>query len=147
LTLSQLKQFDVGDIESLIGRYSHVEHGIKMDGLAYLRQFYNERSLHKRLAMIKLARKGGAVTPEAYSQLQPFIQSGQLQIRAHCQVCFYFVRLLCLCGMLCQEFLTVDHKVHRHFQFLGESIAVPKWISKLNDIYILIINMSLYQGD
>ncbi|KAK9966677.1 hypothetical protein ABG768_003774 [Culter alburnus] len=82
----QLKQFDVGDIESLIGRYSHVEHGIKMDGLAYLRQFYNERSLHKRLAMIKQARKGGAVTPEAYVQLQPFIQSGQLQIRAHCQV-------------------------------------------------------------
>ncbi|XP_043108227.1 uncharacterized protein zgc:113276 isoform X3 [Puntigrus tetrazona] len=82
----QLKQFDVGDIESLIGRYSHVEHGIKMDGLAYLRQFYNERSLHKRLAMIKQARKGGAVTPEAYAQLQPFIQSGQLLIRAHCQV-------------------------------------------------------------
>ncbi|XP_058646778.1 uncharacterized protein zgc:113276 isoform X3 [Onychostoma macrolepis] len=82
----QLKQFDVGDIESLIGRYSHVEHGIKMDGLAYLRQFYNERSLHKRLVMIKQARKGGAVTPEAYAQLQPFIQSGQLLIRAHCQV-------------------------------------------------------------
>ncbi|XP_073681908.1 uncharacterized protein [Garra rufa] len=82
----QLKQFDVGDIESLIGRYSHVEHGIKMDGLAFLRQFYNERSLHKRLAMIKQARKGGAVTPEAYAQLQPFIQSGQLLIRAYCQV-------------------------------------------------------------
>lgn len=82
----QLKQFDVGDIESLIGRYSHVEHGIKMDGLAYLRQFYNERSLHKRLAMIKQARKGGSVTPEAYAQLQPFIQSGQLRIRPHCQV-------------------------------------------------------------
>uniref|UniRef100_A0A8C2JZL7 Zgc:113276 n=1 Tax=Cyprinus carpio TaxID=7962 RepID=A0A8C2JZL7_CYPCA len=82
----QLKQFDIGDIESLIGRYSHVEHGIKMDGLAYLRQFYNERSLHKRLAMIKQARKGGSVTPEAYAQLQPFIQSGQLLIRAHCQV-------------------------------------------------------------
>ncbi len=58
-----------------------------MDGLAYLRQFYNERSLHKRLAMIKQARKGGAVTPEAYAQLQPFIESGQLLIRAHCQVC------------------------------------------------------------
>ncbi|XP_050978483.1 uncharacterized protein zgc:113276 [Labeo rohita] len=82
----QLKQFDVGDIESLIGRYSHVEHGIKMDGLAYLRQFYNEKSLHKRLAMIKQARKGGAVTPEAYVQLRPFIQSGQLLIRAQCQV-------------------------------------------------------------
>ncbi|XP_051531219.1 uncharacterized protein LOC127427588 [Myxocyprinus asiaticus] len=82
----QLKQFDVGDIESLIGRYSHVEHGIKMDGLAYLRQFYNERSIHKRLVMIKQARKGGAVTPEAYTQLLPFIQSGQLLVRAHCQV-------------------------------------------------------------
>ncbi|XP_012675226.2 uncharacterized protein zgc:113276 [Clupea harengus] len=82
----QLKQFDVGDVESLIGRYSHVEHGIKMDGLAYLRQFYNERSLHKRLAMIQRARKGGAVTPEAYAQLQPFIQSGRLSIKAYCQV-------------------------------------------------------------
>ncbi|XP_073732237.1 uncharacterized protein [Misgurnus anguillicaudatus] len=82
----QLKQFDVGDIESLIGRYSHIEHGIKMDGLAFLRQFYNERSLHKRLAMIKQARKGGAVTPEAYTQLQPFIQSGQLLIKTYCQV-------------------------------------------------------------
>ncbi|XP_065097194.1 uncharacterized protein [Paramisgurnus dabryanus] len=82
----QLKQFDVGDIESLIGRYSHIEHGIKMDGLAFLRQFYNERSLHKRIAMIKQARKGGAVTPEAYTQLQPFIQSGQLLIRTYCQV-------------------------------------------------------------
>ncbi|XP_060715772.1 uncharacterized protein zgc:113276 isoform X2 [Tachysurus vachellii] len=49
----QLKQFDVGDVESLIGRYSHIEHGIKLDGLAYLRQFYGERSLHRRLAMIK----------------------------------------------------------------------------------------------
>lgn len=82
----QLKQFDVGDVESLIGRYSHVEHGIKLDGLAYLKQFYNERSLYKRLVMIKQARKGGAVTPEAYAQLQPFIQSGKLLIRAHCQV-------------------------------------------------------------
>ncbi|XP_051967784.1 uncharacterized protein zgc:113276 isoform X2 [Xyrauchen texanus] len=82
----QLKQFDVGDIESLIGRYSHVEHGIKMDGLAYLRQFYNERSIHKRLVMIKQARKGGAVTPEAYAQLLPFVQSGQLLVKAHCQV-------------------------------------------------------------
>ncbi|XP_057218279.1 uncharacterized protein zgc:113276 isoform X3 [Triplophysa rosa] len=82
----QLKQFDVGDVESLIGRYSHIEHGIKMDGLAYLRQFYNERSLHKRLAMIKQARKGGAVTPEVYTQLLPFIQSGQLLVRHHCQV-------------------------------------------------------------
>lgn len=76
----------MGDVESLIGRYSHVEHGIKMDGLAYLRQFYNERSLHKRLAMIRQARKGGAVTPEAYAQLQPFIQRGQLSIKAYCQV-------------------------------------------------------------
>ena len=76
----------MGDVESLIGRYSHVEHGIKMDGLAYLRQFYNERSLHKRLAMIQRARKGGAVTPEAYAQLQPFIQSGRLSIKAYCQV-------------------------------------------------------------
>ncbi|XP_056591070.1 uncharacterized protein zgc:113276 [Triplophysa dalaica] len=82
----QLKQFDVGDVESLIGRYSHIEHGIKMDGLAYLRQFYNQRSLHKRLAMIKQARKGGAVTPEAYTQLLPFIQSGQLLVKHHCQV-------------------------------------------------------------
>ncbi|XP_063068770.1 uncharacterized protein zgc:113276 isoform X2 [Engraulis encrasicolus] len=82
----QLKQFDVGDVESLIGRYSHVEHGIKMDGLAYLRQFYSERSLHKRLAMIRQARKGGAVTPEAYAQLQPYVQTGQLTIRAYCQV-------------------------------------------------------------
>ncbi|XP_041936110.1 uncharacterized protein zgc:113276 isoform X1 [Alosa sapidissima] len=82
----QLKQFDVGDVESLIGRYSHVEHGIKMDGLAFLRQFYNERSLHKRLAMIRQARKGGAVTPEAYAQLQPYITTGQLTIKAYCQV-------------------------------------------------------------
>ncbi|KAI4875052.1 hypothetical protein NFI96_014253, partial [Prochilodus magdalenae] len=82
----QLKQFDVGDVESLIGRYSHVEHGIKLDGLAYLRQFYSERSLHRRLAMIKQARKGGAVTPEAYANLQPFIESGQLLVRAYCQV-------------------------------------------------------------
>lgn len=57
-----------------------------MDGLAYLRQFYNQRSLHKRLAMIKQARKGGAVTPEAYTQLLPFIQSGQLLVRQQCQV-------------------------------------------------------------
>ncbi|TRY62260.1 hypothetical protein DNTS_025819 [Danionella cerebrum] len=82
----QLKQFDVGDVESLVGRYSHVEHGIKMDGLAFLKQFYNERSLHKRLAMVKQARKGGAVTPEAYAQLQPFIECGKLRIQAHCQV-------------------------------------------------------------
>ncbi|KAI5629867.1 hypothetical protein C0J50_10404, partial [Silurus asotus] len=82
----QLKQFDVGDVESLIGRYSHVEHGIKLDGLAYLRQFYGERSLHRRLAMVKQARKGGAVTPEAYAQLQPFIQSGHLHVKAYCQV-------------------------------------------------------------
>lgn len=82
----QLKQFDVGDVESLIGRYSHIEHGIKLDGLAYLRQFYGERSLHRRLAMIKQARKGGAVTPEAYAQLQPFIKSGQLLVKAYCQV-------------------------------------------------------------
>ncbi|AWP01320.1 Hypothetical protein SMAX5B_012568 [Scophthalmus maximus] len=82
----QLKQFDVGDVESLVGRYSHVEHGIKMDGQAYLRQFYNERSLHKRLAMIRQARKGGAVTPEAYIQLQPFIRSGQVDVKTYCQV-------------------------------------------------------------
>ncbi|XP_036838041.1 uncharacterized protein LOC110500297 isoform X1 [Oncorhynchus mykiss] len=82
----QLKQFDVGDVESLVGRYSHVEHGIKMDGLAYLRQFYNESSVHKRLAMIRQARKGGAVTPEAYAALQPYIQTGQLSVRAYCQV-------------------------------------------------------------
>ncbi|KAK6325704.1 hypothetical protein J4Q44_G00050460 [Coregonus suidteri] len=82
----QLKQFDVGDVESLVGRYSHVEHGIKMDGLAYLRQFYNESSLHRRLAMIRQARKGGAVTPEAYAALQPYIQTGQLAVRAYCQV-------------------------------------------------------------
>ncbi|XP_039600988.1 uncharacterized protein zgc:113276 isoform X2 [Polypterus senegalus] len=82
----QLKQFDVGDIETLVGRYSHVEHGIKLDGLAYLRQFYNERSLHKRLAMIRQARKGGAVTPEAYKQMQEFIISGDLMIKTYSQV-------------------------------------------------------------
>ncbi|CAG5858355.1 unnamed protein product [Menidia menidia] len=82
----QLKQFDVGDVESLVGRYSHVEHGIKLDGQAYLRQFYSERSLHKRLAMIRQARKGGAVTPEAYTHLQPFILSGQVEVKAYCQV-------------------------------------------------------------
>ncbi|XP_031162406.2 uncharacterized protein zgc:113276 [Sander lucioperca] len=82
----QLKQFDVGDVESLVGRYSHVEHGIKMDGQAYLRQFYNERSLHKRLAMIRQARKGGAVTPEAYIHLQPFILTGQVDVKTYCQV-------------------------------------------------------------
>uniref|UniRef100_A0A3B5B2G3 Zgc:113276 n=1 Tax=Stegastes partitus TaxID=144197 RepID=A0A3B5B2G3_9TELE len=82
----QLKQFDVGDVESLVGRYSHVEHGIKMDGQAYLRQFYNERSLHKRLAMIRQARKGGAVTPEAYVHLQPFILTGQVDVKTYCQV-------------------------------------------------------------
>ncbi|KAK9542985.1 hypothetical protein VZT92_000802 [Zoarces viviparus] len=82
----QLKQFDVGDVESLVGRYSHVEHGIKMDGQAYLRQFYNERSLHKRLAMIRQARKGGAVTPEAYVHLQPFILNGRVAVKTYCQV-------------------------------------------------------------
>uniref|UniRef100_A0A672GK27 Zgc:113276 n=1 Tax=Salarias fasciatus TaxID=181472 RepID=A0A672GK27_SALFA len=82
----QLKQFDVGDVESLVGRYSHVEHGIKMDGQAYLRQFYNERSLHRRLAMIRQARKGGAVTPEAYMHLQPFIVNGQVEVKTYCQV-------------------------------------------------------------
>ncbi|XP_077374732.1 uncharacterized protein LOC144017250 [Festucalex cinctus] len=82
----QLKQFDVGDVESLVGRYSHVEHGIKMDGQAFLRQFFNERSLHKRLAMIRQARKGGAVTPEAYIQLQPFILKGQVAVKTYCQV-------------------------------------------------------------
>uniref|UniRef100_A0A665VWT6 Zgc:113276 n=1 Tax=Echeneis naucrates TaxID=173247 RepID=A0A665VWT6_ECHNA len=82
----QLKQFDVGDVESLVGRYSHVEHGIKMDGHAYLRQFYSERSLHKRLAMIRQARKGGAVTPEAYIHLQPFILNGQVDVKTYCQV-------------------------------------------------------------
>ncbi|XP_061526766.1 uncharacterized protein zgc:113276 [Phycodurus eques] len=82
----QLKQFDVGDVESLVGRYSHVEHGIKMDGQAFLRQFFNERSLHKRLAMIRQARKGGAITPEAYIQLQPFILKGQVDVKTYCQV-------------------------------------------------------------
>lgn len=76
----------MGDVESLVGRYSHVEHGIKMDGQAYLRQFYNERSLHKRLAMIRQARKGGAVTPEAYIHLQPFILSGRVDVKTYCQV-------------------------------------------------------------
>lgn len=69
-----------------MGRYSHVEHGIKMDGQAYLRQFYNERSLHKRLAMIRQARKGGAVTPEAYVHLQPFILSGRVDVKTYCEV-------------------------------------------------------------
>lgn len=82
----QLKQFDLGDVETLVGRYSHVEHGIKMDGQAYLRQFYNERSLHKRLTMIHQARKGGAVTPEAYIHLQPYIQQGQVDVKTYCQV-------------------------------------------------------------
>ncbi|KAM4592796.1 uncharacterized protein PAE49_003553 isoform 1-T2 [Odontesthes bonariensis] len=82
----QLKQFDVGDVESLVGRYSHVEHGIKMDGQAYLRQFYNERSLHKRMAMIRQARKGGAVTPEAYIHLQPSILNGQVEVKTYCEV-------------------------------------------------------------
>ncbi|KAM6943130.1 uncharacterized protein FYW49_002227 isoform 2-T2 [Xenentodon cancila] len=82
----QLKQFDVGDVESLVGRYSHVEHGIKMDGQAYLRQFYNERRLHKRLAMIQQARKGGAVTPEAYIHLKPFIMNGKVELKTYCQV-------------------------------------------------------------
>uniref|UniRef100_A0A8C2Q1H6 Zgc:113276 n=1 Tax=Cyprinus carpio TaxID=7962 RepID=A0A8C2Q1H6_CYPCA len=81
----------------LIGHYSHIEHGIKMDGLACLRQFYNERSLHKRLAMIKQAKKGGAVTPEAYAHLQPFIQSGQLLIRSHCQACQRLLAILTYC--------------------------------------------------
>lgn len=76
----------MGDVETLVGRYSHVEHGIKMDGQAYLRQFYNERSLHKRLAMIHQARKGGAVTPEAYLHLQPYIQRGQVDVKTYCQV-------------------------------------------------------------
>ncbi|XP_061669853.1 uncharacterized protein zgc:113276 [Syngnathoides biaculeatus] len=82
----QLKQFDVGDVESLVGRYSHVEHGIKMDGQAFLRQFFSERSLHKRLAMIRRARKGGAVTPEAYIQLRPFILKGRVDVKTYCQV-------------------------------------------------------------
>uniref|UniRef100_A0A8C6UT74 L-ornithine N(5)-monooxygenase [NAD(P)H] n=1 Tax=Neogobius melanostomus TaxID=47308 RepID=A0A8C6UT74_9GOBI len=82
----QLKQFDVGDVESLVGRYSHMEHGVKLDGRAFLRQFYSESSLHRRLAMIRQARKGGAVTPEAYSLLQPFIRAGQVDIRTYCEV-------------------------------------------------------------
>ncbi|KAM4630492.1 uncharacterized protein ACJ7VT_000191 [Polymixia lowei] len=82
----QLKQFDVGDVEGLVGRYSHVEHGIKMDGRAYLQQFYNESSLHRRLAMIRQARKGGAVTPEAYAHLQPFIEKGQVDVKTYCEV-------------------------------------------------------------
>lgn len=82
----QLKQFDVGDVEGLVGRYSHTEHGIKMDGQAYLRQFYNQRSFHKRLAMIRQARKGGAVTPEAYVHLQPFILSGRVDVKTYCEV-------------------------------------------------------------
>uniref|UniRef100_A0AAV2LUV3 L-ornithine N(5)-oxygenase n=1 Tax=Knipowitschia caucasica TaxID=637954 RepID=A0AAV2LUV3_KNICA len=82
----QLKQFDVGDVESLVGRYSHVEHGIQMDGRPFLLQFYSEKSLHRRLAMIRQARKGGAVTPEAYAHLQPFIQAGRVQIQTHCEV-------------------------------------------------------------
>lgn len=76
----------MGDVESLVGRYSHVEHGIKIDGQAYLRQFYNERSFHKRLAMIRQARKGGAVTPEAYIHLKPFILNGRVDVKTYCQV-------------------------------------------------------------
>ncbi|XP_043929008.1 uncharacterized protein LOC122803455 [Protopterus annectens] len=82
----QLKQFDVGDIETLVGRYSHKEHGIKLDGLAYLRQFYSERSLYKRLNMIRQARKGSAVTPEAYQQLKTYLDKGCLVIKSYCQV-------------------------------------------------------------
>ena len=87
----------MGDVESLVGRYSHVEHGIKLDGRAYLRQFYNQSSLHKRLAMIRQARKGGAVTPEAYAHLQPFIQSGRVTIRAYCQVCLHWAVFFLIC--------------------------------------------------
>lgn len=76
----------MGDVENLVGRYSQVEHGIKKGGQAYLRQFYNERSLHKRLAMIRQARKGGAVTPEAYVHLKPFILSGRVAVKAYCEV-------------------------------------------------------------
>ncbi|KAJ0056560.1 hypothetical protein NL108_010378 [Boleophthalmus pectinirostris] len=79
-----LKQFDVGDVESLVGRYSHVEHGIQMDGRAFLCQFYSEKSLHRRLAMIRQARKGGAVTPETYTHLQPFIQEGRVNEARWC---------------------------------------------------------------
>ncbi|KAG7266981.1 hypothetical protein CRUP_010515 [Coryphaenoides rupestris] len=82
----QLKQFDVGDVEGLVGRYAHVEHGIKLDGRAYLGQFYGQKSLLRRLAMIRQARKGGAVSPEAYVQLKPFIQSGQVDLHTYCQV-------------------------------------------------------------
>ncbi|KAJ3592953.1 hypothetical protein NHX12_005291 [Muraenolepis orangiensis] len=82
----QLKQFDVGDVEGLVGRYAHVEHGVKLDGRAYLGQFYGQKSLLRRLAMIRQARKGGAVTPEAYVQLKPFIHSGQVELKTYCQV-------------------------------------------------------------
>lgn len=64
-----------------------------MDGRAYLRQFYNQRSFHKRLAMIRQARKGGAVTPEAYVHLQPFILSGQVDVKTYCEVQTYRQRL------------------------------------------------------
>ncbi|XP_030232620.1 uncharacterized protein zgc:113276 [Gadus morhua] len=82
----QLKQFDVGDVEGLVGRYSHVEHGIKLDGRAHLSQFYGEKSLQRRLAMIRQARKGGAVSPEAYVQLKPYIQSGRVDLKTYRQV-------------------------------------------------------------
>ncbi|XP_061743240.1 uncharacterized protein zgc:113276 isoform X4 [Nerophis ophidion] len=82
----QLRQFDAGDLEGLLGRYSHLDHGVKMDARAHLRQFYQQRSLHARLAMIGQARKGGAVTPQAYMHLKPFILKGQVEVRSYCQV-------------------------------------------------------------
>ncbi|XP_072770963.1 uncharacterized protein [Nerophis lumbriciformis] len=82
----QLRQFDAGDVEGLLGRYSHLDHGVKMDARAHLRQFYQQRSLHARLAMIGQARKGGAVTPQAYMHLRPFILKGQVEVRSYCQV-------------------------------------------------------------
>ncbi|KAF3832836.1 hypothetical protein F7725_026501 [Dissostichus mawsoni] len=67
-------------LHSLVGRYSHVEHGIKMDGQAYLRQFYNARSLHKR------QEKEGPLPPRPTIHLQPFILSGRVDVKTYCQV-------------------------------------------------------------
>ncbi|XP_075909695.1 uncharacterized protein LOC116955684 isoform X5 [Petromyzon marinus] len=82
----QVKQFDVGDVETLVGRYAHREHGVRLDGLPFLRQFYAERGPRRRLDMIRQARKGGAVTPEAYGQIRPLIEAGIVSLRAYCQV-------------------------------------------------------------
>ena len=111
----QLKQFDVGDVEGLVGRYSHVEHGIKLDGRAHLSQFYGEKSLQRRLAMIRQARKGGAVSPEAYVQLKPYIQSGRVDLKTYRQV-----------GAAAQEVQTNTVLPYGRIRFMATDGAVEK---------------------